>query len=817
MQKKKKGTGNNHLVAVLIALLALIVVVVFYWDRQQQRRVELSRSRIRANLLEDWGPGSQQQVDLALQNQIVSAQPQTVGLGKQVSYKNIIARVAPSVVSVNIETSFLNQAAQPGTLQGQNVWGGPMGCFAHPAGGNAICPNCNTKIPCQKGMPACFANCPKCGTHMRPEGASWFCPFQTQAQQPPAQNQLTDQYFGFAGGAQYVQGGTPPTTQQQFQAAGKGGSGVIVNRLGYVLTNHHVIHGAKQITVTVCSGLITKTYPAEMIDEAPELDFAMLKIAGNGDTFVPAPIGNSSEVSVGDEVLAIGSPFGLQQTTTFGIVSNTRRTMTVGNQTYSDFIQTDAPLNPGSSGGALVNVNGEVIGINSAIYSPTQAFSGIGFARPIDSAKAVFPEFIDTSSNVVQALTRNSLPWGQGRFGQNAAMQKGQGLYPWCPPGVQLQPVANKKQPFLNGLGLYPWCPPGGWVQKSANSPASVQNTQPQNPNAPRQPWLGIRTRDVDQNVIDFLGLPMKFGILVMEVFDMSPCHSAGMQAGDVIMRLENRSVKNEQMLWKLLGKKTIGDKIKLTVYRDGTKMNLTCTLGTRPTGIGIPTFVKPPERDWQEIPVATLNAQAIAMTIPSTTQAPVPTGTLPSPRQQNAAGKEFIEGHWLGLEVINLTKELATEFQIPADQTGVLVDEVTLEAAESGILAGDMVQSIGGLPTPDLKAFFEATQRERVQEAKQADVGISRRGKKMTFAMTARNATMLGFAQMEAAQPIQPGALRPHRYMGACTNCHVFMQSGGQLATDAGDILPNPPPITKNATAPHRYRGNCAACHIIK
>ncbi|MHC4338015.1 MAG: hypothetical protein ACYSTG_08745, partial [Planctomycetota bacterium] len=192
-----------------------------------------------------------------------------------------------------------------------------------------------------------------------------------------------------------------------------------------------------------------------------------------------------------------------------------------------------------------------------------------------------------------------------------------------------------------------------------------------------------------------------------------------------------------------------------------------------------------------------------------------VPTGTLPSPREQNAAGKKFIEGHWLGLEVIPLTAELATEYQIPKGQTGVLVDEVTLEAAESGILAGDMVQSIRGFSTSDLEAFFLATQR--VQEEERAQVEISRRGSKMTFVMTARNTNMLGFAQMEAAQPIQPGALRPHRYMGTCTDCHVFMKTGGQLATDAGDILPNPPPITRNARARHRYRGQCATCHTIK
>ncbi len=194
---------------------------------------------------------------------------------------------------------------------------------------------------------------------------------------------------------------------------------------------------------------------------------------------------------------------------------------------------------------------------------------------------------------------------------------------------------------------------------------------------------------------------------------------------------------------------------------------------------------------------------------------AKTPLKALPSPREQNAAGKEFIEGHWLGLEVIALAPELAKEFGVPTGETGVLVDEITLEAAESGILAGDMVQTVGGFPTPDLKAFFLATQR--VREERQARVGISRRGSKMTFVFEARNTKEMGFAQMEAAQPIRPGSISPHRSRGrACTDCHIIMRSGGQLPTDAGDILPNPPPIAGNAKAPHGNRGRCATCHTI-
>ncbi len=187
----------------------------------------------------------------------------------------------------------------------------------------------------------------------------------------------------------------------------------------------------------------------------------------------------------------------------------------------------------------------------------------------------------------------------------------------------------------------------------------------------------------------------------------------------------------------------------------------------------------------------------------------------LPSPREQDAAGKEFIEGHWLGLEVITLVPELAKEYGVPKGRAGVLVDEITLEAAESGILAGDMIQSVGGHPTPDLKSFLSATQR--VREERQAQVGVSRRGSKMTFIIATRNTNEMGAAQMEAAQPILPGAISPHRSRGRpCTDCHIIMRTGGQLPTDAGDIFPNPPPIAASAKAPHGDRGRCSTCHVI-
>ena len=801
MSENRQTKGSeNHLIFVSMTLLILIVTSVFYWDRRQQRQLDLSRVALEASSQATSGGLAQQAPLLPEQGQTVAAQSR-VRLGN-VSYKGVIACVAPAVVSINVDTDL----AAPGAnapLVPQNVWGPGGGRVHHGPGLNAVCPSCNITVPCQPGKPACFVNCPQCGAHMRPENGNWLCPHQipTPAGQPVAQ-------------------ANTPGSQSQFQAASKGGSGVIVHKQGYVLTNHHVVHGARQITVTVYSGVTAKNYAADIIDEAPSLDFAILKIGGKGEQFMSAPIGNSSLVSVGDEVLAIGSPFGLQQTVTFGIISNTRRTLSVGNQSYTDFIQTDASLNPGSSGGALVNMKGDLIGINSAIYSPTQAFSGIGFARPVDVAKAAFPEFIDISNRGVGVAGGAVTQLGRGLFAPNRPGMMGQAVGLWTAPSDPPARLTNQPGlPWTNGLGLGPGLNPSEWFGSTVSprpsapmAPPKAYNTQtvPDTSGIPR-PWLGIRVRDVDRNVQAFLGLPMKYGVLVMEVFDLSPCQAAGVQTGDIIMRADRQSMKNQEMLWKRLDRKKIDEFFELTLFRDGKKLNVKCALTERPTGIGIPNFAKPPEYETVEIPPMALRAQPIAMGL----SAALPTDTLPSPRAQNAAGKEFIEGHWLGLEVIPLTPELAKEFQISPQEKGILVDEITLESAESGILAGDMVQSINGLAFADLKGFFSATQK--VREESTAQVGVSRRGKKLTFTMTARNARELGFAQMEAAQPIQPSALRPHRYFGACTECHIFMQTGGQLPTDGGDVLPSPPPISPNARPIHRDRGKCAACHVIK
>lgn len=161
------------------------------------------------------------------------------------------------------------------------------------------------------------------------------------------------------------------------------GSGVIVSPAGYILTNNHVVEGADQITVTLADSRIAE---ARIVGTDPETDLAVLKI--ELDKLPVIVLGNSDHAVVGDTVLAIGNPFGVGQTVTSGIISALGRSE-LGINTFENFIQTDAAINPGNSGGALVDVEGNLLGINTAIYSRSGGSMGIGFAIPVSTAKIV--------------------------------------------------------------------------------------------------------------------------------------------------------------------------------------------------------------------------------------------------------------------------------------------------------------------------------------------------------------------------------------------------------------------------------------------
>jgi serine protease Do len=175
------------------------------------------------------------------------------------------------------------------------------------------------------------------------------------------------------------------------------GSGVIVDPKGYVITNNHVVEGATKITVNVAGG---EEYTAKVIGTDPVSDIAVIKISGK-TAFPYAKIGNSKSMKVGDWVLAIGSPFGLDQTVTAGIISATGRTFEQGGgpdeySVYNDYLQTDAAINRGNSGGPLVNMNAEIVGINSFISTPSGASAGVGFAIPSHLFTRVYNQILQT-------------------------------------------------------------------------------------------------------------------------------------------------------------------------------------------------------------------------------------------------------------------------------------------------------------------------------------------------------------------------------------------------------------------------------------
>jgi S1-C subfamily serine protease len=171
------------------------------------------------------------------------------------------------------------------------------------------------------------------------------------------------------------------------------GTGFIWDESGLIVTNFHVVQGANKITIELQSNT---SYQASVVGSAPEKDIALLKIDAPNEDLQPLPLGDSESLAVGRKVLAIGNPFALDTTLTVGVVSALGREIkSITNRTIKNVIQTDAAINPGNSGGPLLNSNGQLVGVNTAIYSPTGASAGIGFAIPVNAVKLIIPQLIE--------------------------------------------------------------------------------------------------------------------------------------------------------------------------------------------------------------------------------------------------------------------------------------------------------------------------------------------------------------------------------------------------------------------------------------
>jgi serine protease Do len=337
------------------------------------------------------------------------------------------------------------------------------------------------------------------------------------------------------------------------------GSGFIIDGNGTILTNYHVVDSAQKIAVTLSDG---KNYDAKVIGKDQKSDIAVIKIDAGRD--LPAvTFGDSDRLEVGEWVMAIGNPFGLDHTVTSGIVSAKGRHIGAG--PYDNFIQTDASINPGNSGGPLINLRGEVVGINTAIFSQSGGNIGIGFAIPTNSVKELLPQLKDKGKVVrgylgttVQKVTpeiADSLGLKQSKGALVAEVQKGS---PAERAGVKLGDIIiefdRKEIKDSTELpALVARVTPGTTVQvkilrdgKEVTTPLTVGEMK-ENEVVAAMPEgdLGLTVQPVTPEIAQNLGLDRAEGLVITLVTPGSAADEAGLRAGDVIAQVNRRPVKN--------------------------------------------------------------------------------------------------------------------------------------------------------------------------------------------------------------------------------------------------------------------------------
>ena len=353
--------------------------------------------------------------------------------------------------------------------------------------------------------------------------------------------------------------GRPPARRRQFRQQGAG-TGFLISEDGYILSNNHVVGDADKITVTLSDG---REMAAERIGTDPQSEVALIKIEGDG--YDHLPLGNSSDLRVGSWVIAIGNPFGLTETVTVGVVSAKGRS-NIGIADYEDFIQTDAAINPGNSGGPLLNLNGEVVGINTAIYSRSGGYMGIGFAIPINMATYVKDQLIETGKVTrsylgvyIQPLTPElaesfdleatdgilisqvskdsgadeaGLKTGDVILEMNGKPVEDVGSFrnkvSSNPPGTEIELKINrdgKTRAITVTTGEFP-----GEEAAAASGPAAYEK-------------LGLTVRDLTPELVERFGYEDEQGVIVSNVMRGSPAAEAGIQPGHLITSVNREAV----------------------------------------------------------------------------------------------------------------------------------------------------------------------------------------------------------------------------------------------------------------------------------
>ena len=345
--------------------------------------------------------------------------------------------------------------------------------------------------------------------------------------------------------------------QPQYRRENSLGSGFIINKEGYILTNDHVVKDAESVQVKLSN---EKVYNGKVVGEDAKTDLAVIKI-NTQETLPTAVLGDSDKLQVGQWAIAIGNPFGLDRTVTVGVVSATGRS-NMGIETYEDFIQTDASINPGNSGGPLLNVNGEVIGINTAIVAAGQ---GIGFAIPINMAKQVVGQLIK-KGNVTRGWLGVSIQPVTDEIAQSFGLKKARGALvsdimaggPAEKAGIKQGDVITRlagkeiKDPRQLQL-IVADIPAGQKVDvevyregKPLTFPVTLASTDSAaalkpNSTEPQAGWFGLMVEDIPHNM-RIRGLT---GVIVTGIEPDGKAAEAGLQKGDIIVSVNQKRVAN--------------------------------------------------------------------------------------------------------------------------------------------------------------------------------------------------------------------------------------------------------------------------------
>ena len=356
------------------------------------------------------------------------------------------------------------------------------------------------------------------------------------------------------------------------------GSGVIVRADGHILTNHHVIDGAENITVELSD---RRTVPATLVGSDAPSDLAVLKIAVNG--LETLPLGDSDAVQVGDIVLALGNPLGVGQTVTMGIISAKGRATGLGDGSFEDFLQTDAPINTGNSGGALVDTRGQLIGINSQILSPSGGNIGIGFAIPASMARNVMQQLIENGSvrraqlgvtaQTIDSRLAQSLGLDQvrgalvsdissGSAAERAGLRRGDVIL-----AVDGQQVAdsnalrNRIASTKPGTAVKLTILRDGSEQTVTATLGELERTSARGSGEPsdgrEDGAFGLRAEPLTRERARELGVSTDTGVVITGVAPGSRAADAGLRAGDVIERVDGKDVTSVDELRAALGAKS--------------------------------------------------------------------------------------------------------------------------------------------------------------------------------------------------------------------------------------------------------------------